>query len=304
MSDNIEKYKDTIIETYNKKTVNYGNGKIDITVYSEPQIRFLGSNNHKGGANNESEISDEAQEKRTKSQSFSIKRRIRGYALGNDFKWFVTLTIDPKKYENKDYDETKRILLNWCRYMRDTYGKFDYLLIPEFHRSKAIHFHGLMGDIPAKFEEAIHPKTKKKLLRNDRQIYNLKDWKFGFSDCEEIIDRERTANYITKYITKELMSNKKMFRKKRYFVSKGLKKPAINYINDDSKELDKFIPNFGIVDTNPDGINILEKAIYQLETDTFNGMIVQNNKDYLIKAKSHQPWTPTSSADDNSLFED
>ncbi|MTB36803.1 hypothetical protein [Streptococcus uberis] len=296
--------ENSLNEIYNKKTVDYGNGNIDIIIYSEPQVRVLESSNHKGGANKLSEISDKAQEQRTKSQSYAIKRKIRGYGLANNFKWFVTLTIDPKKYESKDYEKTKKLLLNWCRNMRDKYGKFDYLLIPEFHKSKAIHFHGLLSDIPALFEPATHPKTNKNLERNGRQIYNLKDWKFGFSDCEVIIDRERTASYITKYITKELLSNKKMFRKKRYFVSKGLKKPKINFTNADIKELDKFIPNFGIVATNSKGENILEKAIYRLESDTLNGCLIQNNKDYLIKAKSHHPMISTPSDDDNSFFEE
>ena len=106
---------------------------IEVTVYHNHQIRQLGSLKHKGGATNKSEISDEAQEERTKKQSYTIKRKIRGYALANDFKWFTTLTIDPKQYDSLDYDSSKELLLKWCRKMRDRYENFDYLIVPELN---------------------------------------------------------------------------------------------------------------------------------------------------------------------------
>lgn len=294
---NKDDYKERVLEEYNQKIVNFGNGMIEVTVYHNYQIRQLGSLKHKGGATNKSEISDEAQEERTKKQSYAIKRKIRGYALANDFKWFTTLTIDPKQYDSLDYDSSKELLLKWCRKMRDRYENFDYLIVPELHKSGAVHFHSLLGDVPANFIEAKHPKTGAPLLRNERQIYNLTDWTYGFTDCEEIEDKERTASYLTKYITKELMTDKEMFRKKRYFNSKGLKKPQIDYINAETDNLKNFIPNFGIVETDENGNNVLDKVIYKLEQDS-TGQLVQKTNDYLIKAKSHQPLTPTSKTDD------
>ncbi len=277
-------YNEKVVDNYNRKVTDYGNGKIEIIAYNEPQIRLLGSLNHKGGANKKSIISDEAQQERTLKQSYTIKRRIRGYALANDFKWFVTLTIDPKKNDSYDYNHSKKLLLKWCRFMRDTYKKFDYLIIPEFHKSGAIHFHGLLGNISANFVEATHPSNGQLLLRNERQIYNLDDWKYGFTDCEKIIDSEKTASYLTKYITKELMTNKEMFRKKRYFNSKGLKKPKIEYFTSETDDLKNFTPNFGIVGTDDEGNNVLDKAIYKLKRNS-NGQLIQTTNDYLLKTK-------------------
>ncbi len=278
-------YNEKVVDNYNRKVTDYGNGKIEIIAYNEPQIRLLGSLNHKGGANKKSIISDEAQQERTLKQSYAIKRRIRGYALANDFKWFVTLTLDPKKNDSFNYEESKKLLLKWCRYMRDTYGKFDYIIIPEFHQSGAVHFHGLLGNFSANFVEATYPKSEKPMLRNERQVYNLADWQYGFTDCEKIVDSEKTASYLTKYITKELMTNKEMFRKKRYLNSKGLKKPTVEYIDSDADNLKDFTPNFGIVSTDNQGNNILEKSIYKLELDMKTGKVFQKNTDYLIKAK-------------------
>ncbi|EAD6024617.1 hypothetical protein E1309_07835 [Listeria monocytogenes] len=291
-------YEETIFEEYNQKIVDFGNGMIEVTVYHNYQIRQLGSLKHKGGANDKSEKSDEAQEERTKKQSYAIKRKIRGYALTNNFEWFVTLTLDPRKNDSFNYEDSKKILLKWCRYLRDKYGTFDYILIPEFHKSGAVHFHGLLGNIPADFVEAKHPKSGQPILRNERQVYNLSDWKHGFTDCEKIANPEKTASYLTKYITKDLMTNKEMFRKKRYFNSKGLKKPQIDYINSETDSLKNFTPNFGLVETTNLGTNILEKAIYKLEINSSNGQLIQKNHDYLIKEKSHQSPTPTSKTDD------
>lgn len=286
MKFNRENYKEKVVDEYNRKTISFGNGNVEVVAYHHPQIRLLGSINHKGGANADSLVTDTAQEERTRKQSYAIKRRIRGYALSNSFKWFATLTIDPKKHNSLNYNTAKKILLKWCRKIRDRYGKFDYLIVPEFHKSKAIHFHALIGDIPAIFVEAQHSKSGKPILRNDRQVYNLADWEYGFTDCEEIVDSEKTASYMTKYITKELMTNKEMFRKKRYFNSQGLKKPKITFDMVETNDLNEFTPNFGIVDINKNGENYMVKSIYKLKMDSKTNELYQTDNTYLYKAKN------------------
>ncbi|QHS02487.1 rolling circle replication-associated protein [Pediococcus acidilactici] len=272
-----------IIE-YNRKITDYGNGKVEIVAYHKPQQRLIGMS-HRGGLNEKSEISDQAQLERTKKQIYDIKRRIKGYALANDFMWFGTLTINPKKGDRFNYDVAKSMLLKWCRWMRDRYGKFEYLIVPELHKSGAVHFHSLLGDIPAQFNEAKNPKTDKLLIRNGRQIYNLKDWKNGFSDCEKIVDPDRTASYITKYITKDLMNSKEMFAKKRYFNSQGLKKPKVKLELTDNSDLKNFTPNFGVVDIDEYGKNYVDKGIYRLSHDK-QGDFYQDDKNYIFKSKN------------------
>ena len=92
--------------------------------------------------------------------------------------------------------------------MRDRHGQFSYLLIPELHKSGAVHFHGLLGNVPADFVEAANPKNGKPVIRHNRQVYNLTEWEYGFSDCEEIESPERAASYITKYVTTALLTDK------------------------------------------------------------------------------------------------
>ena len=120
---------------------------------------------------------------------------------------------------------------------KDKDKQFDYLMIPELHKSGAVHFHGLLGDIYDDFTKAVNPKTGEPLIRHDRQVYNLTEWEYGFSDCEEIESRERAASYITKYVTSALLTDKKMYNKKRYFNSQGLSKPAVIFDMSDNSEL-------------------------------------------------------------------
>lgn len=272
---------------YNRRTTDFGNGRIEIAAYHFTRTRYAGAAGSGSASSGKgADTSNKAQEERTRRQVYAIRRKIKGYALCNSFRWFVTLTFNPEKVNSSDYETAKNTLLKWCRWMRDTYNKFDYLIIPELHKSGAVHFHGLLGDVPAHFAEAVNPKTGEALIKNDRQVYNLTDWKYGFSNCQEIESQEKAASYITKYITKTLLSNKEMYNKKRYFNSQGLAKPVVSFDMSDNTDLDSFIPNFGIIETGEDGRNIIEIGIYNLTTDPETGTLSQTDTNYLITAKT------------------
>lgn len=273
-------------EEYNRKTVDFGNGRIEVVAYHSPQLKYLGNNRRSVLPTKKSVLSDEAQEERTHKQIYAIRRRIKWYALSNDFRWFVTLTFDPEKIDSFNFEIAKKALLKWCRLMRDRYKRFDYIIIPELHQSGAVHFHGLLGDIPAHFVEATHPRTGKPLVRHDRQVYNLADWEYGYTDCEQIESPERAASYITKYVTTALLTNKEMYNKKRYFNSQGLHRPDVSYAMEDNEELRDFTPNFGVIDTDSTGKNIIDKGIYNLNRDSETGELTQSDTDYLLIAKS------------------
>lgn len=270
---------------YNRRTTDYGNGRIEIAAYHSPRFRHTGTGRTLSAR---METSDEAQEERTRQQIYAIRRRMKGYALCNSFRWFVTLTFDPEKLNSSDYGTAKTALLKWCRKMRDRHGQFDYLLIPELHKSGAVHFHGLLGDVTAGFVEAANPKTGKPVIRHGRQVYNLTEWEYGFSDCEEIESPERAASYITKYVTAALLTDKEMYNKKRYFNSQGLAKPAVTFGMDGNTGLDSFTPNFGVIETDEDGRNVIETGIYNLTADPETGALSQTDTDYLITAKKER----------------
>lgn len=282
-------------ETYNRRTTDYGNGRIEVAAYHSPRLRRMGSRGEPSGR--EAETTDKAQEERTRRQVYAIRRRIKGYALCNSFRWFVTLTYNPEKVNSSDYETAKHTLLKWCRKMRDRHGQFDYLMIPELHKSGAVHFHGLLGNVPADFVGAANPKTGKPLIRHNRQVYNLTEWEYGFSDCEEIESPEKAASYITKYVTAALLTDKEMYNKKRYFNSQGLAKPAVSFGMEDNTDLDIFTPNFGIIETGTDGRNVIEIGIYNLTKDPETGALSQTDTGYLITAKTERRISPPGTGD-------
>lgn len=116
---------------YNRRTTDYGNGKMEIAAYHSPRFQHSGITH--GACIRAAVLSDEAQEARAKKQIYAIRGRIKGYALSNRFRWFATLTFNPAQVNSRDYGTAKDTLLKWCRRMRDRYSRFDYLLIPELH---------------------------------------------------------------------------------------------------------------------------------------------------------------------------
>ena len=92
------------------------------------------------------------------------KRVIKDYARNNDFDYFVTLTFDPKKFDNFSietvYHLTKMFLQKLRRYNSD----LKYLLVPEYHADKKkIHLHGyIKGDLC--LQKALDPSKNGEIL--------------------------------------------------------------------------------------------------------------------------------------------
>ena len=89
-----------------------------------------------------------------------------------------------------------------------------YILVPEFHKSGRLHFHGLVGNVPKwKLSRAVNAKTGEAMFIDHTAIYNLDDYKLGFTTISKIKSREKVCNYISKYATKDLIDLKS--KKKR-----------------------------------------------------------------------------------------
>lgn len=167
---------------------------------------------------------DEIEQEKLHSQHMNLMRtksRIKDYCLSNDFDMFWTLTFGSKR----DSDELcfKR-MSNWLEYMKKKYGLFDYIFIPERHKDGCIHFHGVTG----RFKGVMNDSGKKE---RGHIVYNAADWKHGFSTVTVIRDSKKTASYITKYITKELTQEIVGKGKKKYWSSRGLRKPVESYFD-------------------------------------------------------------------------
>ncbi|KXT62806.1 hypothetical protein LACDD01_00381 [Lactococcus sp. DD01] len=171
---------------------------------------------------------DERRKQRILEQAYRIKRKIKYYCQANDFDLFWTLTLNDEKVNAKNYEYSRKNLQAWLKYQREKYGKFDFLFLPELHKSGRIHFHGVTGGLYPPLIESRYPRSNRLIKKSGLQIYNAGNWKNGFSTVSKIQDRKKSANYITKYITKELIEIPSAFHQPRYFVSRGLKQPEIS----------------------------------------------------------------------------
>lgn len=268
---------------YNLKVVNFGN-HVEVIKYGHLKQRVAGNNRL---ANHERKIrTEEEQDKYNFQQAKKIQRRIRYYCECNDFDLFWTLTFDDEKVNARDYEYAKKKLRAWLKYQREKYGKFDYIFIPELHKSGRIHFHGITFGFSPLLIEARNPKTDKLIKKNGLQIYNAETWKDGFSTVSKIDSKAKTANYISKYITKDLIAIPSAYKQPKYFVSRGLKKPEIEFKQIDGDELQMFIPNF-IMGSLYIEDQKFEKdvLIYQLELDDENNFFQKNKPETVVRSR-------------------
>jgi len=145
------------------------------------------------------------------------KTVISDYTKCNEFDLFVTFTFKEKR---QDQQACRRRMKKWLKNQRDIHGQFQYLIVPEFHKDNiSLHFHALIKNYKGKLTD-----SGKKI--NKRKAYNIKSYKLGFSTAVYIDNTEKVANYIKKYITKDMIL---LGNKNRYFCSKNLNRPIKTY---------------------------------------------------------------------------
>lgn len=144
------------------------------------------------------------------------RSRIYELAMCNDWEFFVTLTLDKRKYDRMDLKRYRVDLAQFIRnYNRKHKINIKYLLIPEEHKDRAWHMHGLLMGLP-----------RAHLKENENGYL---DWfayrdRFGYISIDEIRNKEATSRYITKYITKNLENCVKEVGAHMYYCSRGLKR--------------------------------------------------------------------------------
>jgi hypothetical protein len=129
----------------------------------------------------------------------------------HDLDSFGTLTFDPKKIDSRSYADVYEVLKVWLSNRVQRNG-LKYILCPEHHKDgEKIHFHCIFNSSALKLTKARHPRTNRLLKTRrggeEKQLYNISDWTFGFSSCELISGESSTdkvAKYIFKYMGKQL----------------------------------------------------------------------------------------------------
>lgn len=159
----------------------------------------------------------EINEKKLDENIIRAKSRVKELALCNPWEYFVTLTIDPKKYDRTKLENYYKDFSQWLRDYRKKYNcDIKYLFIPELHKDGVSwHMHGFLMGLPMEH-----------LTDN---IHGYLDWKpyqikFGYCSIDYIHDKAKCSNYITKYISKDLDKSVTKLNSKMYYCSHGLKK--------------------------------------------------------------------------------
>ena len=152
----------------------------------------------------------------TKDAKFRAKRKVIEYALNNDFNWFVTITFDKNKIDRYNAKLLEKKVLQWLDNTRINYdSKAKYILVPEYHKDKAIHYHALIKMQNNKLKYLYNHRHWKKRVYKDTLLFK----KFGRNEWVNIDSySEPIGMYLAKYITKlpDKMNNR------YYFASKAL----------------------------------------------------------------------------------
>lgn len=154
------------------------------------------------------------------------RAKLRRLALSNEFRWFVTLTIDPEKCDSFDGAAVVRKLNAWCSNMVQRKG-LRYILVPERHKSGRIHFHGFFNDCLEVVDSG----------HTDKQgypIFNLPQWSLGFTTAIELYDDYiKAVGYVCKYVGKQ--GEKPAGR--WYYSGGDLREPEVSYAEISPAEL-------------------------------------------------------------------
>lgn len=184
---------------------------ITVKIYKEPLHVF--SHEYKKRSPRDDFEPDPSSIRRTKSL-------LNDYVVCNRFELFCTFTFDPKKFKKReDFSSCYRRMQLWLHSQRTSHSPdLQYLVVVERHKKGGFHFHALISHYNGALAYSGHKS-------NNRPIFNISGWRFGFSTAVKINPDEIDAvgRYVGKYITKDMS---KEFGRKRYLASRNLTKPV------------------------------------------------------------------------------
>lgn len=187
---------------------------------------------------------DRKGDKEDKERSFRrAVQKVYDIAYMNDFRYFLTLTFDQKRYNNREAKEILDKVQNFLKHSVSRKG-LAYVMTAERHKkTRGIHLHLLANDaftLEDSGTRLVTGYTKpvslatiyRKQIPEDQVgkiVYNIPEWTYGFTTAIEIDgDPAALAQYMTKYMTKDAQ---KIFGK-YYWSSRNLvRSPEVSYTN-------------------------------------------------------------------------
>lgn len=182
-------------------------------------------------------IKDTSNDEKLANNICRARNKILEYVLCNDFVFFVTLTLDPKKYDRVNLKQFIKDLGYFIQnYNRRKNADIKYLFIPERHTDGCWHMHGFIGGLPYDRLELFDINGDKPLphyivdkMKKGYLLYNFPAYekRFGYNIFEPIRNKKASVLYMSKYLTKDISRNVTEFGNHLYYCSKGLKKVEI-----------------------------------------------------------------------------
>jgi hypothetical protein len=217
---------------------------------------------------NRSHISDTITQQNNRNyktdSKFRAKRQVIEYALNNTFNWFVTITFDKNKIDRYDSQLLEKKTRQWLYDTFNNYGnKAQYIMVPEYHKDKAIHYHLLINMDNQKLQYLFNHKEWKKPVYKDKLLFK----KFGRNEWVKIDQyTEPIGLYLSKYITK--LPDK--MNTQYYFASQGL------------NESEKIEIEFDLhkIDISPSAVTTFA-TVWRLTNEQYEKLIEQNKANVL-----------------------
>ena len=185
--------------------------------YARPQPARASSDQRSGSERSPSREAPQALAEDIERSMRRARAKVRRMALANEFRYFVTLTLDPAKVDSHDGAAVVKKLNAWASNAVQRHG-LKYILVPERHKKGGIHFHGFFNAaLPAVDSGTVRVPWAKKprkprsaaeraewLAAGGRVVYNLPGWALGFTTAMELyVDYPAAVAYVCKYIGKD-----------------------------------------------------------------------------------------------------
>lgn len=220
---------------YNTKFLMYPIGS-HVTIYNKTFTRGVDvkdNENFKKGYKNSIRTLENTQHCVDVSAS-RAKNTVYKIARANKWDWFITLTFDRTMTDSSDYDLIVNRLHTYLKNLKNrSCPDLKYLIVPELHADgEHYHFHGLISGCDG---------LKFKLWKFDKgnPVFNVVNWKWGYTTATRIQDNNKVSSYITKYITKDVDVH--LSEKNRYYHSRNCELPIeVLDVSDEQTVLDYF----------------------------------------------------------------
>lgn len=204
-----------------------------LTVYGENKIKVTTCKTvRNSGVEDEFSAARGVNETKLENNISRARSTIYELALCNQWDFFCTFTLNPKKYDRYDLQKYRSDLSRWIRNQRRSTGDdIAFLLVPEMHKDGAWHLHGFVRGLslenvePFRLDQKL-PNYIRDKLSEGSEVFNWPAYseKFGFCDLERVRSHERAAKYVTKYISKELSRSVTDLGAHLYYCSRGLER--------------------------------------------------------------------------------